>query len=215
MQKRTYNVGRSNGFPTTGHFIALINRAKSTVLKSGRKNWVLFCIPSWLHVLRRCQDFLQIYQEKVSSCTNWCCFHWYNRFATLRAPGRGKGAHTATLALRCTWNKEAHNFGIQDLLACQEYHEGHWLFLSAPSYPIYIYTNSASSCVCLLRLFFKFLQVFKGKLDFSFSSRLAATVRCGNSWMQTTATAIHMQRTVRPFDSNSSLIWIWHALWPE
>lgn len=139
--QRTYNTGWSNGFPTTGHFIALINRTKSTLLKSGRKNWVLFCIPSWLHVLHHCQDFLQLYKEKVSSCTNWCCFHWYNRFATLRA------GQTATLALRWMWNKEPHNFGIQDLLACLEYHEGHWLFFCCCAhspvsfYPTYIHAN--------------------------------------------------------------------------
>lgn len=33
----TYKAGWSNGFPTTGHFIALINRAKSTSLKPGRE----------------------------------------------------------------------------------------------------------------------------------------------------------------------------------
>lgn len=123
-------------------------------MKSGKKNRALFCIPSWLHVLHRCQDFLQIYSEKVSSCTNWCCFHWYNQFATLRA-GQGKGVHAATLALRWKWNKEAHKFGIQDLLACPEHHEGHRLFLALFCFFLSRYIHKKcntsfmpSSCVC-------------------------------------------------------------------
>lgn len=53
------------------------------------------------------------------------------------------------------------------------------------------------------------IQKFKGKSDFSCSSRLTATVQCGNNWMQTTAAAIHMQRMVSSFDRNSSLIRIY------
>lgn len=196
-----FNDGWCNGFPTTGHFIALINRTKSTLVKSGRKNWVLFCIPSWLHVLHRCQDFLQIYWEKVSSCTNWCCFHWYNRFSTLGA-GPGMGVHAATLALRWMGNKEPHNFGIRDLRACRKFRDSKWLLFKVLA--SHVQTSWRPSCFSV----FRYAHMQDDKLSicgvnmrcnevvFSFPSRPTATVLCGTRWMQTTATAI-MLRMVR------------------
>lgn len=65
------------------------------------------------------------------------------------------------------------------------------------------------SCCFFFLLFVKCLQKSKGKFDFSFPPRPAATAQCGNSWMQTTAAAIHMRRMVRPLDSNSSLAHEW------
>lgn len=87
-----------------------------------------FCIPSWLHVRHCCQGFLQIYSEKSVILHKLVLLPLIQsiRHAQSRAGWRERNA--ATLALRWKWNEGAHNFGIWDLLACPEYHEGHWLF---------------------------------------------------------------------------------------